>query len=108
VLRGRRKLLMLSTRQPAISYALPWIGMTPRKNGPQETVRYCEPFPAGAFTITKCFSERYRLWIDQRHLHQFYVNRQAQAPVELIKQCGFSAGKHLAKRRYVFHSQVHN
>ncbi len=64
--------------------------------------------PCGRLHHCEIPSERCRLLINQRHLHQFYVDCQTQPPVELIKQCGFPAGEYFAELRHVFQSQLHN
>jgi hypothetical protein len=45
--------------------------------------------------LTRNTSERCRLLIDQRHLDQLHVDCETQAPVDLIKQCGFPPPKEL-------------
>jgi hypothetical protein len=45
-----------------------------------------------------------RLLIDQRHLHQLYVDRQTEPPVELIKLCCFPTGEHFSEDGHVFQS----
>ena len=77
------------------------------QNTAQESLSHAEPFHARG-CIAGEYPERYRLLIDKRHLHQLDVDRQAEPPVELIKQCGFPAGEHFAERRNVFRSQLHD
>jgi len=54
-----------------------------------------------SFLTWNAFRRR-RLLVDQRELYQLHVDREAQAPVDLIEQCGFPAGKDFAKCRNVF------